>query len=804
MIVTPFIPVGLGVTERLPDLDFESFSMAGQVWDPIKNKWVRLPGVSSGTKRGLPSVGTFAYASHPSTEVLSLAYDLSLDGTNPMMWLPDMPPPHDLFDYLAHGGRIEAHNSMFEWAIWNLCCTKRYGWPTLNQRSLRCSMAKSRAFGLPGGLDAIGEVLQLPIVKDKRGKALLDKFSVPQNPTAKDPRTRHLITQDRTDGQALIDYNIGDIKAERAASNMIPDLAGVEAEYWHLDQEINQRGVHIDLPSVRNAIAVIEQVQAVYREELAGITGGIKPSENAQLKKWVEDAAGIWMDSFDDEELTRTIERLNGMLEICLQDERDILDDDPGDPDPMCGSVFRDCIRVLQIRQACSSASVKKVYAMVNQVGPNQRLYNLFNYHAARTGRPTGEGPQPTNLPKAGPSLYHCKVCDKYSGTHHKLCAWCSMPFPPTIKPKEWNAEMAEQAIETIALRDHRVIEHYYGHALETVSGCLRGMFTAAPGHDLIASDFNAIEAVVTAQLAGEEWRLEVFRTHGKIYETSAAKITGVPFEEFMKHRGYDTSQPEWWKQNATGPHHPLRGKIGKFAELACGFGSWINGMKAFGADKYLNDDEIKQAILGWREASPMVVELWGGQYRGMPWEKDCRPELFGLEGTAIRAILTPDTWFEYRELAYKCHNDVLYCRLPSGRCIHYQRPKLRRTIYMDRTDAGKRAQLPAFSMSFEGWNTNPKSGPPGWITMETYGGKLTENVVQATARDYQRDAQIRLNAAGYPIVLHVYDENVAEVPKGWGSLEEFETIMKLNPVWAPNWPINASGGWRGQRYQKG
>jgi DNA polymerase len=798
--------VGLGFTEGLPDLDFETFSMAGNVWVPPNDKkplgkWGTLPGVNVPSQRGLASVGVAAYATHPSTEVLSLAYDLTTDGSAPTLWVPDLPRPDDLIEYIQSGGRIEAHNSMFEWWIWNYVCVRRYGWPQLPQRQLRCSMGKARAFGLPGGLGPLSDVLDLPIKKDARGDALLKKFSQPQQPSKKDPRTRHTITQDATDGQALLDYNLTDIKAERGASQRIPDLSGVEAEYWHLDQEINQRGVHIDVPNIRNAIAIIEAVRAEYTAELATLTGGIKPSENAQLKKWVEDKAGIWMDSFDDDAVTDALTRLIEAREKLVADknrEWQLPDLHASDIARLSGA-----IRALQIRQACASASVNKVYAMINQVGPNDRLYNLFTYHGARTGRPVGSGPQPTNLPKAGPDQKLCKCCSRYCGQHHMACAWCGVPFPPTLKAKEWNARMAEQVINDLHRRDYKYLEHHYGPALETVSGCLRGLFTAAPGHTLVASDFNAIEAVVTAQLAGEEWRLEVFRTHGKIYEMSAAKITGTPFEEFMAHRGYDMTQPEWWKQDATGPHHPLRGKIGKFAELALGFGGWVNGMKAFGADKYLSDQEIKTAILGWRDASPAIVEFWGGQYRGLPWDRDVRPELYGLEGMAIAAILNEGHWYEHRDIAYKYWQNVLYCRLPSGRCIHYQRPRLGRTIYMGSTDAGREKQLPAWSLQFEGWNTNPKNGPMGWIDIETYGGRLTENVVQATARDYQRDAQLRLNAAGYPIVLHVYDENVAEVIDGWGSLEEFESIMKQNPSWAQGWPINASGGWMGQRYRK-
>jgi hypothetical protein len=368
--------VGLGFTEGLPDLDFETFSMAGNVWVPPNDKkplgkWGTLPGVNVPSQRGLASVGVAAYATHPSTEVLSLAYDLTTDGSAPTLWVPDLPRPDDLIEYILSGGRIEAHNSMFEWWIWNYVCTRRYGWPHLPQRQLRCSMGKARAFGLPGGLGPLSDVLDLPIKKDARGDALLKKFSQPQQPSKKDPRTRHTIAQDATDGQALLDYNLTDIKAERGASQRIPDLSGVEAEYWHLDQEINQRGVHIDVFNVRNAIAIIEAVRAEYTAELATLTGGIKPSENAQLKKWVEDMAGIWMDSFDDDAVTDALERLEGMG---------------------YGASVAAAGRALQIRQACASASVNKVYAMINQVGPNDRLYNLFTYHGARTGRCIAEG----------------------------------------------------------------------------------------------------------------------------------------------------------------------------------------------------------------------------------------------------------------------------------------------------------------------------------------------------------------------------------------------------------------------------
>jgi DNA polymerase len=134
-----------------------------------------------------------------------------------------------------------------------------------------------------------------------------------------------------------------------------------------------------------------------------------------------------------------------------------------------------------------------------------------------------------------------------------------------------------------------------------------------------------------------------------------------------------------------------------------------------------------------------------------------------------------------------------LYCQLPSGRYITYHKPSLE---FSDRRPG-------TYSITFEGWNTNQNNGSVGWVRMYTYGGRLTENVVQAVARDILAHAIVSLEKAGYPVVLHVHDEIVAEVPEGHGSIEEFEEIMSTLPGWAKGWPIKASGGWRAKRYGK-
>jgi DNA polymerase len=291
----------------------------------------------------------------------------------------------------------------------------------------------------------------------------------------------------------------------------------------------------------------------------------------------------------------------------------------------------------------------------------------------------------------------------------------------------------------------------------------LRGLFVSAPGKDLVCSDYSSIEAVVLAELAGEEWRREVFRTHGRIYEMSAAKITGVPMTE---------------------ARHPQR-QLGKVAELAGGYQGWIGAWKAFGADKFLTDDEIKTAILAWRAASPTIPELWGGQ---PDWR---RPEYWGIEGCAVQAVLAPGTWHSYRGLHWIVRDDCLCLVLLSGRTIYYQRPRLEPSTRREGT----------WSLSYEGYNTNPKNGPMGWIRIETWGGRLVENIVQATANDILRYATVNAEARGYSIVLHVYDELIAEVETG--SVAELESIMMETPAWCRDWPIKAAGGWKAKRYRK-
>ena len=710
-------------------IDFETYSEAGFHWNGAK--WVAPEGFPQG-KKGLPAIGAPRYAEHPSTEVLSLHYPGG-------RWVPGDPPPQALFDHIAAGELIEAHNSGFEFYIWHYVCHSRMGWPPLPLAQCRCSMAKGNAYGLPGSLEKAGEVVNAPEQKNKQGKSLLNKLSIPRNPTKKNSALRLTPADSPELFAELYGYGDQDVRAEMSLSAFVPDLAPNELALWQLDQRINVRGVYVDPNGLAACLDIVKQARAKYTEELRKITGipDITSDMLQQLKGWMA-AHGVGMASMDADHVAAALKRTD-----------------------LPPNVYR----VLEIRSLLSSASVKKTYAIDRTVSSDGRLRDLFVYYGARqTGRFAGRGAQPQNLTAGGPEWVVCDECSIFQGSKGVWdCRACGAALSDS---NEWDVNAIELALKLIATRDLPSIELLFDDALALVSGCLRGLFCAAPGHDLICSDYAAIEAVVLAMIAGEQWRINVFRTHGKIYEMSASKITGIPFEEFARYKE---------ENNA---HHPMRKKVGKVAELASGYQGSVGAWKAFGADEFMNDDEILQNVRAWREASPAIVALWRG-----------------LEDAAVMAIQNSGQCYQYQGISYGVYNDVLYCKLPSGRCLTYHQPRLHNDI----TPWGK----PVLKITFMGWNSDSTKGPIGWMRRDTYGGKLTENVVQATARDILTDAMLRLDVAGYPIVLHVHDETVGEVPAGSGSIEEFERIMGDLPEWCADWPVKASGGWRGKRYRK-
>lgn len=763
------VPVAWGYSTVLPDMDFEGYSAAGFEWDAVSGKF--KPPVGA-TKKGLPAIGAARYAEHDSTEVLCLAYDLK-DGTGRKMWLPGMPLPADLLAHLAQfdpsappsyhqPGLIESHNSMFEFRIWTKVLHERWGWPPIHLGQMRCSMSKARAYSLPGALGNLAEVLRVEIGKDKDGKKQLERFSWPRNPTKGDARTRITCAEDPENAAKLYSYCDQDIVAEAGCSVRLPDLIPQELDYWLADQRCNWRGVGVDLESVQACIAVLDQAHSKYNAELFQLTGGTvaRASEIGKLQEWVSDRTGYRMKSGDSEAVEAAMAAI-----------------DPFETDVQ---------RALEIRNLIGSAAVKKVYAMARMATADSRLCDLFNYHGARTGRDTHADVQPGNLPKSGPKIRWCGDvgCGKPYALANEACPWCgaSSAFSELREKGTWDADAVEDALHIMRFRSLELVEYFFGDAVLTISGCVRSLLCAGLGKELLCSDYSAIEAVVLAVLAGEQWRIDAFHRGESIYYHGAAGVTGKPYQFYVDYK----------KEH--GSEHPDRNKIGKVAELALGFMGWVGAWRNFDKTDNFTDDEVKDLINKWRAASPMLAECAGGQVRGKPWRPD-KFENYGYEGMFLNAVLYPGQAFTYRGIEFQVLNDILFVKLLSGRRLTYHSPRAERT---------ERFQgVQTYALSYMTWNSNPGMGPLGWTRMETYAGRLVENIVQATARDLMAAAVVRLEANGYPVVMRVHDEIVSEVDEGYGSEAEFESLMAQLPDWAAGWPVRCGGTYRAKRYKK-
>lgn len=741
-----FLPAGVGYSTVYADLDFETYSEAGYTWTGEKWKSVGSP-----QKAGLKAVGSMVYSRHPSTEILCMAYNLK-EGTGKKLWTPSMPLPYDLINHVAKGGLIEAHNSAFEHHLWNNVLVPRFGFPPLSHLQQRCSMAKARAFALPGALGDAANAIGTDAKKDKDGTRLINKFCKPRQPTKKDPRRRILPQDDPEDFAKLCAYCLQDIETESELSSKLPDLLPDELEFWLNTQARNYQGVGVRKSEVESCIAILNQAYNKYNLELHFLTQGqvSEASKGEQLREWCNDN-GVFLSSFDEEAIDRVLSQ----------------------------EIPPHVRRALEIRQLINSAGVKKVYAMNLQATPEGRLCDLFIYHGARTGRDTGAEVQPQNLVKNGPKIQWCTQCNSPFGMHHdETCPKCGASvclFAEKRNGGSWSWEAVDHAVSDISLQWLEWIEYIYGDAVLTISGCIRGLFVPAEGKDFIASDYSAIEAVVAACLAGEQWRLDTFNAKKDIYLVSASQITGTSEEAYA----------DYYVQH--GAKHPDRQKIGKVAELALGYGGGLGAWRQFDSTENFTDDQVKENIRAWRKASPAIVEMWGGTSRYG------RQDFFGLEGMAILAVLNPGQVYTHRDISYGVKDKILFARLPSGRTLTYHDPIVRPSLRWE----GK------IELTFMGYNTNPKMGPKGWHRLSTFGGRLFENIASAVARDIMAFAVNNLERGGYPILLRVHDELVGEVDGSFGSIEEFEHIMATLPEWAKGWPVRAAGGWRGKRYRK-
>ena len=289
----------------VPTMDFETYSEAGFVWSKPSEKyplgrWIAPEGAK---EPGIAAVGAPAYSEHPTTEVLTLSYDLC-DGRGIRRWRPGQPLPQDLFDHIAAGGVIEAHNAMFERLIVENVCVPKYGWPMFPASCWRCSMATALVAQRPAALGALAEVLGLSEQKDKEGTRLIKKFSIPQQPIPglidkktgrikrADQAARRIYPHDDPDDfEKLCAYCDQDVRTEMAAMERVPPMEPHEVVAWQMTQAMNHRGLAVDRTGLESALGILAQVIERYGAECEEITG-FKVTQVAKLKDWVNQRMG--------------------------------------------------------------------------------------------------------------------------------------------------------------------------------------------------------------------------------------------------------------------------------------------------------------------------------------------------------------------------------------------------------------------------------------------------------------------------------------------------------------------------------
>lgn len=626
--------------------------------------------------------GSFRYIDDESFEILLLGYAFDDEPVTVIDLTADEEVPADFLAAL--------YDPEVTKTAWN-CAFERFGlWKHFGRycppEQWSDTMILSAVCGLPLGLGDAGKALRLEAdeAKDREGKALIRYFCSPCRPTkVNGGRTRNLPQHDTDKWELFIEYNRQDVVAERTIRKRLLrwEPDSLEHRFWCLDARINEQGMRVDRELVHNAIAMDARYKAELTKQAVAISGLENPNSVAQIKQWLLEQEGIEVPSLNKKVVAEVVSQLNG--------ER--------------------AKQFMALRARLAKSSTKKYEAMERSACADAHIKGCFQFYGAnRTGRFAGRLVQLQNLPQ-----------------NH----------------------MEDLAVARSLVRDndYETVRLLYDSVSDTLSELIRTALIPEPGHRFIVADFSAIEARVIAWIAGEQWRLDVFRNGGDIYCASASQMFHVPV---VKH----------------GENGHLRQK-GKIAELALGYGGGANALKAFGADKMgMTEEEMVNTVDLWREASPRVCALWRA-----------------LERAAIRCVVhkTPQV-SAIGGIRFEMECGILWMTLPSGRRIAYYGAE----YGPSRFHRDRRA------LSYMGVDQKTKR----WGRVETWGGKLAENVTQATARDCLRDTMLALEDAGYDIRAHVHDEVIISEPRDGRTVEDVSAIMGRELPWAPGLPLRGDG----------
>lgn len=748
----------------------------------------------------IKKIGGWLYSRHETTEPHCLAYHIpGQDRNQPKLWhrayeaidLPETELPEDLWDWIAKGGMVEAHNAGFEMAFWENQMAAKYFWPEVPADQWLCSAAKASALALPRALEDLCEALELDVVKDKEaGKQFITTYCKPKRLTKAEKElygaNAVVFNEDVIGLRKGFEYCRQDVRSEMAASDACIDLSPDEEKLWRVTMAMNRRGTTIDVELAKAALILAAKAKAEYNERLEAITKNTPlGNDDEGLRGGQREALKAWLLINEDLELADTkAKTLEWYVERAALSPR--------------------AKEVLTIVREVNRTSTNKYKRMLERVDTDNKARELMVYCGAeRTGRFSSSGIQIHNLPKGRWTL------------------------PLSKEDTKANIAM-DLAVEDVKSKDLAWCKAIHGDVMNLVASCLRGSIIASPGRDLMTADYSAIEARVVLWLAEAQGALQVFRDGKDIYCDMASGIYG---REITK----ETAKPI----NAMGA---TERDFGKVAILGLGYNmGWLKfiiSMRSYNI--YLTREEVEEAMGGpklhkyekivTRLLYPKMTDFSGKnaikRFRSAEREASKNRRALLEEREDPRAIMhelalckytvetyrkrypeVPAMWKAQEEAAIKaiatgkgvrCGKVVwkvvgrfLKCRLPGGRCLNYATPKLAHA----KTSWGETKP----SIRFMG--RDQKTGR--WSRQATYGGKITENITQATARDIMGHAKNQLaDDPIYDLLLSVHDEIIAEVDSDKGDGDLFAKTMATLPPEYEGCPINAEPK-RYRRYRK-
>lgn len=571
-----------------------------------------------------------------------------------------------------------------------------FEWYCLNQAGYetpieqwRCTMMHGLYCGYTAGLDATGKAIGLPQDKQKLaiGKALIRYFCVPCKPTRSNGgRTWNEPWHAPEKWELFKEYNRQDVVTEREILKRLNQFPVPDDE-----ERLWQMDIKMNAFGVRADRELVEgalHVNSLSEQQLFANACNLTGLENPNSPTQLL----RWL----EQEGVELPNLQKATVEDALRGEL---------PD-----VARE---VLQIRQQLGKTSIKKYEAMQSAACDDDRIRGLTQFYGAnRTGRWAGRLVQLQNLPR------------NYLGT-------------------------LDSARNLVKAKNYKGVQMIYGNVPDTLSQLIRTAFIPSEGHKIVVADFSAIEARVIAWLAGEQWVNEVFATHGKIYEATAAQMFHVPIEKIAKGN----------------PEYSLRQK-GKVATLALGYQGGTSALIAMGALKMgLSEEELPDIVLRWRQANPRIKDLW-----------------YAVEQAALAAMNTAQAQ-AINGLIFRLEGDLIYgqsfltVQLPSGRKLFYPKP------FLQENQFGK--------MAIHYYTVGQQTRK--WEVASTYGGKMTENIVQAVARDCLAETLRRVESHGWQVVFHVHDEVVIDALMDV-SVDDVCAVMAQPISWAPGLILKGAG----------